>query len=185
MKKNKNYVDNAALLKALNEYKKAIRKAKKDDLPKPRIPEYVGEAILKIAQHLSFRPQFINYSTREDFVSAAVLTCIKYIENFNPKISKNAFAYFTQICWFSNIQYIQKEKKQSYVKNKLLSESAMDSFALQQYDSVGEGTNTYFDHLRKDYNPEFSESIDKKIEKRKKKKTEKQKKLKGLEKFMR
>ena len=47
-KKPQHYVDNKKFLQALKEYKDACAAAKKAKEDKPRIPEYIGECLLKI-----------------------------------------------------------------------------------------------------------------------------------------
>jgi hypothetical protein len=112
------YVSNQDLLDALIEYKK-----KKDDLEsagrkKPKLPDFIGECILKIASRLSYRPNFANYPYREEMVSDAVLNCITYIDNFDPAKSSSPFGYLTQICWFSFVRIINKEKREKYTQYK-------------------------------------------------------------------
>ncbi len=180
----KQYIDNAVFLKSLKEYKRDVNKAKRSKEDKPRVPEYVGECLLKIANHLSFKPNFIGYTFREDMVSEGVRTCLQYIDNFNPKISKNPFSYFTQIIYFSFLQKIQTEKKQTYIKNEIIQNMPFDTFDTQQYNSVGETVNAYFTDLRKNNNAEYSASIEKVIAKRKQKREEKKAQKNKLEIFM-
>jgi len=116
------YVDNKAFLQALVEHGKAVRKAKRLKTEKPRVSDYLGTCILQIANHLSFKPNFINYSFKDEMISDAVENCLMYIENFDPKKSSNPFAYFTQISYYAFLRRIHKEKrvqhtKQAYIEN--------------------------------------------------------------------
>ena len=113
------YVNNAEFLKALIQWKKDCVDAEDsgEEHP-PRIPNYIGECILKIASRLSYRPNFANYPYREEMVSDAVLNCITYIGNFDPAKSTSPFGYLTQICWFSFVRIINKEKKEKYTQYK-------------------------------------------------------------------
>jgi len=105
------YVDNEKFLKEMIIYKRGFDEAKeKDELP-PMISEYLGECFMKIAQRLSFRPNFINYAFKDDMISDGIENCVQYIKNFNPEKSSNPFAYFTQIIYYAFIRMIQKEKK--------------------------------------------------------------------------
>ena len=52
-KKSEHYVNNKELLEALIVYREKVAHAKENDLPKPRITNYLGECFLKIATHLS------------------------------------------------------------------------------------------------------------------------------------
>ena len=60
-KKSEHYVNNKELLQALIVYREKGAHAKENDLPKPRITNYLGECFLKIATHLSYKPNFVNY----------------------------------------------------------------------------------------------------------------------------
>ena len=78
------------------------------DEPVPQISNYLGECILKIANHLSYRPNFINYTYREEMISDGIENCLQYIDRFSPEKSKNPFAYFTQIIHYAFLRIIQK-----------------------------------------------------------------------------
>ena len=95
--KKEHYVDNKAFLAAMIEYRKICNKAKKDKRDKPPVTDYIGECFLKIANHLSYRPNFINYTFRDDMISDGIENCLQYLDNFDPSKSNNPFAYFTQI----------------------------------------------------------------------------------------
>jgi len=84
-KKSEHYVNNKEFLAAMVEYKKSVDKAKKEKVEKPPVPDYVGECFLKIANHLSYRPNFINYTYRDDMISDGIENCLQYLDNFNPK----------------------------------------------------------------------------------------------------
>lgn len=119
-KKNRviHYVNNQDLLKAIIQYKKDSRLAKREGTAKPKMPEYVGECLLLIAENLSHKPNFASYPCREEMVGDAIENCCMYFDNFDPKKSKNPFAYFTQITYFAFLRRIQKEKRQLYAKYK-------------------------------------------------------------------
>lgn len=112
------YVSNQDLLDALVEYKKKKDDSENAGRKKPKLPDFIGECILKIASRLSYRPNFANYPYREEMVSDAVLNCITYIDNFDPAKSSSPFGYLTQICWFSFVRIINKEKREKYTQYK-------------------------------------------------------------------
>jgi hypothetical protein len=116
--KKKNYVDNATFLKLLANYKKSKKKAVKNNLPIPSIPDEIGVIILDIANGLARRPNFSGYSFKEEMISDGIENCLNYLDNFDPKISSNPFSYFTQIVFFAFLRRIQFESKQTYVKFK-------------------------------------------------------------------
>jgi DNA-directed RNA polymerase specialized sigma24 family protein len=118
-KKNpKHYVDNKRFLEELKLYRKSVQDAEADGAERPRIPNYIGECFLLIAQRLSYKPNFINYTFRDDMISDGIENCLLYIDNFNPEKSQNPFAYFTQIIYYAFLRRIQKEKRQTYIRYK-------------------------------------------------------------------
>ena len=121
-----NYVNNKEFLDALMVYRQQVATAKELDKPKPRVPNYVGECFLKIATHLSYKPNFVNYMFRDDMICDGIENCLTYIDNFNPEKSTNPFAYFTQIIYFAFLRRIGKEKKQLEIKTKILERSGFD-----------------------------------------------------------
>lgn len=119
-KKNAHYVDNKKFLEALIEYRKQIDYAKENGLPKPLVSNYIGECFLKIATHLSYKANFINYTFKDDMISDGIENCLTAVDKFDPTKSANPFAYYTQIIFFAFVRRIQKEKKQQVTKYKLL-----------------------------------------------------------------
>jgi len=118
--KNKpHYVDNKKFLQAMIEYRDKCKKAEEKNRKKPEVTNYIGECFLKIANHLSYRPNFIIYTYRDDMISDGIENCVQYIHNFDPEKSRNPFAYFTQIIHYAFLRRIQKEKKHLYTKMKL------------------------------------------------------------------
>ena len=122
-KRSEHYVNNKEFLAALIKYREDKEIAQIRGLPKPVIPRYIGECFLKIANHLSFKPNFVNYMFKEDMISDGIENCVQYIHNFDPEKSKNPFAYFTQIIHYAFLRRIQREKRQLEIKNKILEKS--------------------------------------------------------------
>lgn len=121
-----NYVNNREFLDALMVYRQQVAAAKETGSPKPKVPNYIGECFLKIATHLSYKPNFVNYMFRDDMICDGIENCLQYIDNFNPEKSTNPFAYFTQIIYFAFLRRIQREKKQLEIKSKILERSGFD-----------------------------------------------------------
>jgi len=118
VKKSNHYVDNKLFFEEMKKWKKMIIDAEDVGEPKPPVTDYIGECFLKIAEHLSYRPNFINYPFREEMVGDGIENCLMYCSNFDPEKSTNPFSYFTQIIYYAFLRRIQKEKKQSYIKYK-------------------------------------------------------------------
>ena len=125
-KRSEHYVNNKEFLAALITYKENVEIARIQGKPKPRITNYLGECFLKIATHLSYKPNFVNYMFKDDMICDGIENCVQYIHNFNPEKSQNPFAYFTQIIHYAFLRRIQKEKKQLEIKNKILESSGFD-----------------------------------------------------------
>ena len=126
--KNKpHYVDNKKFLQAMIEYRDKCKKAEEKNRKKPDVTNYIGECFLKIANHLSYRPNFINYTYRDDMISDGIENCLQYMNNFDPGKSDNPFAYFTQIIYYAFIRRIQKEKKQMQVKAKIIANAGVEN----------------------------------------------------------
>lgn len=110
-----NYVDNTKFFEEILKYKKDVRKSKREGLPEPRIPEYVGECIYKIAERLATKPCFVNYSYKDEMISDGIENSILYFHDYDPKIGQNPFAYFTQVIYFAFLRRIKKEEKNRYI----------------------------------------------------------------------
>jgi len=149
------YVDNAKFLEAMIEYKREYNKSKESDTELPMISEYLGSVFLKIAQRLSFRPNFINYAFKNDMISDGIENCLHYIHNFNPEKSNNPFAYFTQIIYYAFIRRIQKEKKQLYIKYK-----SMQNYSTAPEYMDQEKSNNNFVSLSDYENSDFKVMVD-------------------------
>ena len=175
-KKTEHYVDNKVFLEEMKKYRKKVLSARKRNRKDPPINDYIGECFLKIANHLSYRPNFINYTYKEDMISDGIENCLTYVANFDPEKSNNPFAYFTQIIYYAFIRRIQKEKKQTTIKQKLILKSGLDEIVRQEGDNE-EYQNSYADFLRKNM------IVEQETEKKEKPKPKK-KKIAKLEFFM-
>ena len=82
-------------------------------------------------------------------ISDGIENCLQYLNNFNPKKSNNPFAYFTQIIYYAFVRRIQKEKKQSNIKYKMIEEAGIDEFDTLPGDNNSEYKNQFLEFLRK------------------------------------
>jgi acid phosphatase class B len=173
-KQNEHYVNNKEFTNAVAEHNEAVKLAKSKDKTPPKMSNYIGECIYKIATRLSTRPNFINYTYRDEMICDAIENCIQYIGNFNREKSNNAFAYITQICYYAFLRRIQKEKKQVFIKQQVISDITADTFDTIDGDTTGM-VNSNVEWLQDNMNRV-------EYEPRKSKKA-KAKKEKGLDKF--
>jgi hypothetical protein len=125
-RKKENYVDNALFLKELKKYRVLCLKAKRQGRERPRMSEYLGTCFLKIANHIGTKNNFKAYTYLDDMISDGIENCLVYVHNFNPAKSSNPFGYFTTIVHYAFIRRIQREKKHTYIKYKLMQKALID-----------------------------------------------------------
>ena len=177
-RKTKEYVNNADFLKALIEHKQKCQEALQSGKPEPKIPNYIGECWMKIAEGLSHKPNFINYTYRDEMIADGIENCLMYFANFDETKSKNPFAYFTQIIYYAFLRRIQKEKKQLYVKYKATEQiGILDEFEMMEFEDGTSNQFTLYDNIA-----EFIETYEEAKEAKKSAKSAK--KPKGIEKFI-
>lgn len=133
------YVNNREFSLAVVEYVKTVKLAESNNEEIPKVPDYIAICFLKIAEGLSHKVNFIRYTYRDEMVMDAVENCLMAINNYDINAATrsgnpNAFAYFTQICWYAFLRRIGKEKKQQDIKLKYISQSPFDEFALADAD---------------------------------------------------
>ena len=138
-KKSEHYVNNKEFYQALVDYTKRVEQdfySKHSRIPtreersknwdgKPPIPNYLGDCFLRIANHLAYKPNFVNYMFKDDMICDGIENCVQYIHNFDTTRS-NPFAYFTQIVYYAFLRRIAKEKKQLEIKSKIIERSGYD-----------------------------------------------------------
>jgi len=116
--KKPHYVDNKKFYQAIVEYKKTCAECAAKGIEAPRMSNYLGECITKIAVKLSHKPCFINYSFRDEMIDDGVENCIMYFDNFDPEKTDNPFAYFTQFIYYAFLRRIAKEERVRYTTYK-------------------------------------------------------------------
>ncbi len=155
-KKSIHYVNNNDFSTAVVTYVERVEKAKQEKSTVPKVPDYIAQCFLRIAEGLSHKANFIRYTYREEMVMDAVENCLKAIGNYNLEAATrtgkpNAFAYFTQITWYAFLRRITKEKKQQEIKLKYLTKAGVENFVDNELEGggVGEQVSTHFvDTLR-------------------------------------
>ena len=181
MKKTKkeHYIDNKKMYSVMIDYRRQIYENEQSGFDaRPVVPEYLGECFIKIAQGLAQRPNFINYTYKEDMIGDGIINCVEYCHNFDPEKSRNPFSYFTQIIYFAFLRRIEREKKQSYIKHKLteIFVSVSDLATLQDQDNVKlEDLEVYINE---------NSTVVEEFEEKMKRKKSKNKSKKSLEIFM-
>ena len=175
--KPKHYVDNKKFYTVILQYKQDVKEAEKLGKQKPRVPNYIGECLLAIAQRLSTRPNFVNYPFREEMVSDGIENCLQYFDNFNPERTNNPFAYFTQIIYFAFLRRTHKEKRHLYIKYKSMQNLHITGMLADHNESDGDKKTVDFIPANNDYMDSLVKSIESKI------KVKKPKPKTGIENF--
>ena len=167
MKKPNHYVNNEEFFQAIVEHRKKLDLAKSLGLEEPRISDYLGMCIYKIADRLSTRPCFVNYSFRDEMISDGVENCISCFNNFDPNYIRNPFAYFTQVIYFAFLRKIEEEEKARYSKYKSFQRVGSDPNLLVDDDGISILTIQNYDNIN-----EFIDRFEKKMEIKKQKRKE-------------
>ena len=144
--KGAHYVENKKFHQAMIDWKELCKDAEEAGDDVPQITDYIGSCFLKIANGLSYRPNFINYTYRQEMISDGIENCLQYIHNFNPEKSKNPFAYFTQIIHYAFLRRIQKEKKQLEIKTKIIERSGYEEVMVVE-EGAG-GTSSDYNQIK-------------------------------------
>lgn len=131
------------------------------------VSKYLAERMFMLSDALSKRHNFIGYSFREDMVSDAVVDCIKYIDKWTLDKGDNPFAYFNQICFYAFLRYIQSEKKQAYVKYRIVSNlgTFLQDIGVEAHDHDEDFKNHVTELLQLQDNTALEESFVKRDEK--------------------
>lgn len=152
-KEKDNYINNKDFSQAVCDYVEAYQDA---EGIKPIVPDYVALGFQQIAHGLSRKPNFIGYSYRDEMVMDAIENCLRAIRNYNIEAATrtgkpNAFAYFTQICYYAFLRRIAKEKKQKEIKDELINNGyASDLFEINsnQDEYSRQITMTYIEEVK-------------------------------------
>lgn len=133
-KRAAHYVSNKELLPEIEKYKETyqclkcgeiiISEDKIEECPScgseisNKASEVLGGMLLKIASNYANKGNFANYTWKRDMVFEAILTCLKYLNNFDiNRKNPNPFAYITTICHHAFVSHIKKQKKHSKIKD--------------------------------------------------------------------
>jgi len=141
------YIDNKEFLAKISAYRELRIEAEESGEERPQVTNYIGECFVKIANHLAYKSNFVNYTFRDEMILDGIENCLTYMDNFNPEKSKNPFAYFTQITYYAFIRRIQKEKRQMETKFKYI--KSLDIEQILENGADGDvHTNEYLSYMR-------------------------------------
>lgn len=186
-----NYIDKKKFLNEVCDYKKQLRNARVKKLEKPQMPNQLGSSFYLIAEKCSHHAWFRGYpdTIKEDMISDAIYHCIKYVDTFNPRKTKEAFAYFTRVVFHAFRHRVDKERKMLYTKLKAIEDAELFSMLSdrQGHDEIDYGSEevAYSEGAKENRNEfirKFEDSLRKKKIKEKAKKKLKEKQVKVLKK---
>lgn len=134
----KHYVNSREFFEQIKEYYKT-------DI----IPDVLAESILKISTGLSFAPNFINYSWKDEMVGDAILKMFSALKHkkFKIETGNNPFSYFTTIAFHAFINRIKKESKHRETITKYQESVYGDAMLESNTDSSG---TVYIDPTEQD-----------------------------------
>lgn len=184
------YVNNREFSQAVVDYVEQVNEAEAAGDPTPIVPDYIAECFLKIAEGLSHKPNFIRYTYREEMVMDGVENCLKAITNYNIDTATrtgnpNAFAYFTQICYYAFLRRLAKEKRQQDIRFKYMEDAGVEEFLEETGDvNIDAGNRAFVDELRDRIEKVHNRDELLKEYKTKDKKDSKARPPKGIELFM-
>lgn len=133
-----NYVDNDTFCNAVVDWKLKCEIAEAEGERKPTMPDVIGIAILKIADGLSRRYNFRNYTYIDEMREDAIYMAIRSVKNYDPRKSNNnnAFGYFNRVIWTAMVTRIKVEKEEYDKKMSLLKDPMYLGY--QSQDGVGD-----------------------------------------------
>lgn len=175
-KKPVNYVDNKKFYNEIVAYRATVAEAEEKSLDIPRIPEYIGECIFKIAVKLSTKPCFANYSFRDEMIADGYENSILYFKGYNPEITQNPFAYFTQVIFYAFLRRISREEKNRYIiyknfqqtmtlnpSNHMVDENDKSIIPKNMYDNINDFMSKFEkkEEVKKQKRKQVKEGLDK------------------------
>ena len=111
-----------------------------------KLTDNLANSVLKIATRLSYAPNFINYSYRDEMIGDAIIKMLHAIKNkkFDPLLG-NAFSYFTRIAFNAFCNRIKKEKKEKEfilnLQDTVYDDMINSGLIKEEYQSEGGYTN--------------------------------------------
>jgi hypothetical protein len=176
--KSTHYVNNSAFLEHIIQYQIDCRIAENQDKQRPKIPDEIGIAIYDIANKLASKYNFAHIEYKDEMILDGISTAIKAIhkDKFDPKVTQNPFAYFTQVIFWAFLRRINLETKEKYRRYRKIQLRLSEEFYALEEQGVDMGTFMpedlyefidYYENRQKEQKSKLLKS------KKKKKKTDK------------
>jgi hypothetical protein len=115
------------------------------------VTQKLGESLTKIANGLSYAPNFINYSYKDDMIGDAIVKMFSALRNkkFRLDTGFSPFSYFTTIAFHAFINRIKKENKHHEVLNEYRDKVYTD---LMLDPNISGGAHIYVEPTDDNYN---------------------------------
>ena len=133
---DEHYVNNREFTLELDSYSRACAQAEAEGKRFPQMNNYLGEAIMKMANRLAGSPRFRGYSYRDEMISNGIMAAVKYAHKFDGDRFDNGFAYVTQILFSHFIITIKNEKKKYETNLRLIQEAQIGTFGDDEYSDI-------------------------------------------------
>jgi hypothetical protein len=130
VKKPKNYINNADLLKELEISNK-----------QNKMTNNLANMFYELTTRYAKVPRFVNYTYNDDMKSFALLILTNVWRTFDATRSQNPFAYFTQTIKRAFFQFDNMERKQRDIRDALLVDGGQNpsfSYAQRNVDNYDE-----------------------------------------------
>lgn len=107
---SRNYIDKQTLHEALCKHIEKVKEAEKNGLEPPQANNYIGQAIILIAEKIATKHNFKQYTWKDEMIGDGILAAVKAINKYDPERSENPYGYFTQAIWWSFQARIKLER---------------------------------------------------------------------------
>lgn len=126
-KNGKYWVDKEEFYNAIVEHRKT--QAANPDT-KIVLSNYLAQCIINISHGVMSRYNFSRYSYRDEMISDAELTILKYFNTFDPAKSNNPYGYFWLAAYRSGQRRVILETEQNAIKAKSIQNMLLDEDAI-------------------------------------------------------
>lgn len=129
-----NYVDKKQLYDSLCEWKQRGDLAEEQGLERPKLPDDVGLAIMQIAEGMANRPNFRNYTWKEEMIGDGIVAAVKAMNKFDPfRKGKNGevnpFGFISLCVWRAFLNRIKSEKNINKAKVDSMFDPSTETFS--------------------------------------------------------
>lgn len=139
-KKPKNYLNNVDIMKEWNQ-----------SMTDGKMTNTFADMMKQLTKRYAVTHRFAGYTYNEDMQAFALMTICKVWKSFNPKITNNPFAYFTQIIHNAFFAFNNQERKERMIRDKLLvNQGKPPSFGFSEsasYDGDSYGDTDFMEFL--------------------------------------